>query len=328
MWRGFCLSVIVSFLISLLLFVLFVPVLKRLKAGQPVLSYVGEHKSKSGTPTMAGLLFVTASFISYSVLTGFSYKITNVIIAFTIGFMLVGFMDDMIKIKNNRNLGLKAYQKIIFQLSLSVIAGIFCYVNGLTEIVIPFSYKSFDLGKWVFVFVPFVFLATTNSVNLLDGLDGLCGSVTAVYLFFFSAILLFESNLDMISLNGKDVISVINYLSCVFGALLAFLIFNQNKASVFMGDTGSLALGGVVATAGIFSGNSFYIILLGFIYVVTALSVLMLVLYYKKTKRRIFKMAPLHHHFQMSGFAESKIAYCYSLITFLAGVCIICFFVW
>ena len=328
MLRSFCLSIIISFLISLFLFLIFIPVLKKLKAGQPILSYVGEHKGKSGTPTMSGVMFVTASIIVYFIIYGLKTKIANVVVAFTLGFMLVGFMDDFIKIKNKRNLGLKAYQKIFFQLSLSVIACVFCYVNGLTEIIIPFSYKSVDLGKGVFIVVPLTFLATTNSVNLLDGLDGLAGNTTGVYLLFFGILLLFESSVGLCRLSGEEVFAVTGYITCVFGSILAFLLFNTNKASVFMGDTGSLALGGLVATSGIFTGNALYIVILGVAYVITSLSVLLQVAYFKTKKKRIFKMAPVHHHFQMSGYSESKIAYSYSLITFLIGLVIVCFFVW
>lgn len=314
-------NVILSFAISVIGGLIVIPILKRIKAGQPILKYVDEHKQKNGTPTMGGLFFIIPSCIVYFLLNGFSNRIALVSIAVGLAFLCVGFIDDFIKIKFHKNEGLKAYQKIIFQFFISLFAGLFCYKNSITKLYLPFTKISFDIGIFVIVFVFFVFIATTNSVNLTDGLDGLAGSVSLVYLIDIIILLSLQTAFFYKTATSNQTDGLINLSSCIIGGILAFLIFNTNKASVFMGDTGSLSLGGFIASISVFSSNSLYVAVFGVMFLASSLTVIIQVVYFKATKgKRVFKMAPYHHHLQMNGLSESKIAYLYSLVTGIMGV--------
>ena len=310
---NYLICVIVSFSLSLILTAALLPLLKKLKAGQYILSYVKEHAAKGGTPTMGGLAFVAAIIIVSFAFCGFSNNKINLILFITLGFMMVGFIDDFLKIFRKGNEGLRPYQKIIFQLSISIIAAVYCYVNSITSIMVPFSRGfSVDLGWGILPLVTFVFIATVNCVNLTDGLDGLAGGTSMAYLAILGVAL-------VITGEGGEMIA----FSAV-GALSAFLLFNCSKACIFMGDTGSLALGGLISALSVFTGNVLYIPILGIMFVLSGISVIIQVIYYKRTMRRVFLMAPIHHHFQMKGFSESKISYAYFLITALVGmICLI-----
>ena len=293
-----------------------IPLLRKMHAGQYILGYVKEHESKSGTPTMGGLAFVPAAVAVAAAAGLFADRLSAVAMTFGLAFLAVGFIDDFLKFRFRRNLGLKAYQKILFQLAISLIAGAFCYLNGLTYLNIPFTQLSVDIGFWVIPLAAAVFLAAVNSVNLTDGLDGLAASVSFWYFAAFALLLFLQRGM-------RTSLSDLSVILC--GVLAGYLIFNTNKASVFMGDTGSLSLGGFAAAAGVFSGNALYIVIVGIMFVLSSISVIMQVIYYKRTKKRIFLMAPLHHHFQKKGYSESKIAYVYSLFTALAGLLCVCF---
>ena len=303
------LSALGAFAASALLLLLILPLLKKLKAGQYILGYVKEHKSKSGTPTMGGLAFVKAIIITGLCTCGISDGKVNLTLAVTAGFTIVGFLDDFLKIYRKENEGLKPYQKILFQFAIATVAAVYCYINHITSVSIPFAGNlKIDLDWGIIPLVIFIFIATVNCVNLTDGLDGLAGGTSIAYLMIFGVILLAQES-DLASLSFIAV-----------GALSAFLIFNTNKASIFMGDTGSLALGGLISCLSVLSGNSLYIPIVGIMFVVSGISVIVQVIYYKRTRKRIFLMAPFHHHLQMKGFTESKIAYAYFIITALAGI--------
>ena len=303
------LSALGAFAASALLLLLILPLLKKLKAGQYILGYVKEHKSKSGTPTMGGLAFVTAIIITGLCTCGIFDGKVNLTLAVTAGFTIVGFLDDFLKIYRKENEGLKPYQKILFQFAIATVAAVYCYINHITSVSIPFAGNlKIDLDWGIIPLVIFIFIATVNCVNLTDGLDGLAGGTSIAYLIIFGVILLAQES-DLASLSFIAV-----------GALSAFLIFNTNKASIFMGDTGSLALGGLISCLSVLSGNSLYIPIVGIMFVVSGISVIVQVIYYKRTRKRIFLMAPFHHHLQMKGFTESKIAYAYFIITALAGI--------
>ncbi len=321
------LGLLISFSLTFIFGLILIPKLRKLKAGQPILKYVETHKDKSGTPTMGGLFFIISSAISYCVLNGFNNRISLVSLVICLSFMVVGFLDDFIKIKLRHNEGLKAYQKISFLLIIALIAGLFAYKYGLIIFFLPFLDKPIVLGYWTIPIVVFIFVAITNSVNLTDGLDGLASSVSIVYLFFLSIIIYLQLyTTGGVYLNKESAISLINLSLCFIGGLLGFLIFNVNKAKVFMGDTGSLALGGLIGTISVFSLNSFFIPVLGFTFVFSSLSVIIQVCYFKKTKNRVFLMAPFHHHLQMKGLTEAKISYLYSLITGILGTLLIIFY--
>ena len=298
-----------AFCASLILLLIIKPLLKRLKAGQYILGYVKEHKDKGGTPTMGGLAFISALLIVGFCVFGFGDGRVNLTLAITGGYTFVGFLDDYLKISHKENEGLKPYQKIIFQVAIAAIAAIYCYINGLTELYVPFfGNLKFNIYWGIIPLVIFIFVACVNCVNLTDGLDGLAGGTSMAYLFVFAVMLSLRS----------DGFAEICFIAC--GALGAFLIFNTNKASIFMGDTGSLALGGLISCVSIFSGNSLYIPVLGVMFVISGISVIVQVIYYKRTRRRVFLMAPIHHHFQMKGYSECKIAYAYVTVTLLVGI--------
>lgn len=311
--KSYLIALLSAFCTAFVLTAVLLPLLRRLKAGQYILGYVKEHKNKSGTPTMGGLAFITAVILVAIVFFRFGNQTVNLTLVIVAGFMLVGFLDDFLKIYRKENEGLKPYQKIIFQLAIAVIAAVYCYVNRITRLYVPFGGGfSFDIYWGVIPLVLFVFLASVNCVNLTDGLDGLAGGTSLAYLAAMGVML-------AISGNSSATLCFIGV-----GALAAFLVFNVNKAGVFMGDTGSLALGGLIACVTVFSGYALYLPVIGITFVFSGISVIVQVIYYKRTGRRVFLMAPLHHHFQMKGYSECKISYVYALITALSGIiCII-----
>ena len=300
-----------AFLLALLLGVLLsFPILKLSKKfhlSQTILHYVDKHAGKSGTPTMGGLIFIFA--IIFSSLFFLQGQILNSILALAtmFGYGLLGFLDDFIKVKFHKNEGLKPYQKIIGQVGLSLIFAIYVYLNigGKLE----FFGLKIDIGFFIIPFIVFFFVAVTNSVNLIDGLDGLAGGVNSAYFLFFGFILI---------LLGFEQYALLCF-ACV-GALLAFLIVNCFPAKIFMGDTGSLALGGLMASIAVLSSTELLMPIIGLVFVVTVLSDILQVAYYKKTHKRIFLMAPLHHHFEKKGVHENRIVFVYILITLVLGL--------
>ena len=303
-------AVLCAFSASLLLCAIALPLLRRAGTGQHILVYVKEHAQKEGTPSMGGLAFIPAAVIAATAFTRGADKVFHVTLAVGLGYLFVGFLDDFLKKKRGKNLGLRAYQKIIFQLAVAVMAALFCCLNGLCVLRVPYTSICFDIGWWMLPLGIFVYVATVNGVNLTDGLDGLAGGTCAV---FFVALSVLMSLQD--SGSSLQVLCV-----CLFGALAAFLVFNTGKASMFMGDTGSLSLGGFAASAALFSGNALVIPILGIMFVISSISVILQVIYYKKTGKRLFLMAPLHHHFQMKGYSETKISYCYAVVTAVAAL--------
>ncbi len=307
--KTYFLGIIAAFGASFVLLLVILPILKRLKAGQYILGYVKEHKNKGGTPTMGGLAFISAIIAVSLCMLGIKDNNVNLTLAVTGGFTVVGFLDDFLKIYRKDNGGLKPYQKIIFQLAIAAVAAVYCYLNGHTYVNLPFcGGKSVNLSWGIIPLTLFIFIATVNCVNLTDGLDGLAGGTSLAYLFIMGTMLCLQ-------INGSAVVCFV-----AVGALAAFLIFNSNKACIFMGDTGSLALGGLISCISVFSGNALYIPILGIMFVVSGISVIVQVIYYKRTRRRIFLMAPLHHHFQMKGYTECKITYAYVTVTSFVGI--------
>ena len=309
------LALLVSGAAGALLCALLLPLLKRMGARQYILGYVEEHKDKSGTPTMGGLSFVFAAALCALPFGLYADRHTAVAATFGVACTAVGFLDDFLKFRFHRNLGLRAWQKIVFQVVLAVIAGIYCFVNELTVLRIPFAGVSVDIGAWMIPLTVFAYLATVNCVNLTDGLDGLAGSVSFWYFALFAALLFFTGT--------GQALARLSLLLC--GALAGYLLFNTYRASVFMGHTGSLGLGGFAASVAALSGNLLYILIFGIMFVCSGISVIAQVIYYKRTKKRLFLMAPLHHHFQKKGYSESKIVYAYSLVTVAAGLVCLAF---
>jgi len=300
-------TIVISFLITLILGPIIIPLLKALNIGQSIREEGPKsHLSKSGTPTMGGLIMIAALLITVFS-SGIRTRDMYVLVLATLGFGLVGFIDDYIIVVRKNNLGLKAYQKLIAQIFLAVILAI--YQSNTTElgtkVIIPFVKNHYlDLGIFYIPFIVFVVVATVNSVNLTDGLDGLASGVTLIVLSFFG----------LVSLNwGMDSISI--FATALSGACLGFLIHNSYPAKVFMGDTGSMALGGAIATIAILLNLPLIIPIAGGIYFIETLSVIIQVVSYKLTGERVFLMTPLHHHFEHKGWNETKVVSVFWIIT-------------
>lgn len=281
---------------------------KKLKLGQTILHYVDKHAGKSGTPTMGGLIFIFACIIASIFFFDGNWLLGGLALLTMLGYGLLGFLDDFIKVKFGKNEGLKPYQKIIGQVGLALIIALFVYFKIGSQIDL-FGLK-LDLGFFIIPFIVVFFVAVTNSVNLTDGLDGLAGGVSLVYLLFFGVIVALVPayyNFSLISF-------------AMAGALLGFLLFNGFPAKIFMGDTGSLALGGLIAVLAVLTGLELVMAIIGIMYVMSAVSDIIQVAYYKKTHKRVFLMAPLHHHFEKKGVHENRIVAVYIVITIICGM--------
>ncbi len=312
----FVLPMLIAFGVTAVLGPVLIPWLTKLKFGQQILE-IGPnwHKKKAGTPTMGGIMFIIG--IAVSVLVATFAKGVNIrlimMLLISAGFGVIGFIDDYVKVVKKRNLGLTAKQKFALQAILAVIYIIVLKETGNldTEIIIPFMEKAFTLPWWAYiVFILFVVTGTVNAVNLTDGLDGLATSITSVVALFFA----------VAGILAVDSVSAI-FAMALLGGCLAFLIFNRHPAKVFMGDTGSLFLGGSISVIAIGLKMPLILIIAGFVYLFETLSVILQVASYKLTKKRIFKMAPIHHHFEMCGWKETKIVLVFTLVTVL--LCII-----
>ena len=315
--RSLC-ALPVSFLAGVLLAPFVIRSAKKLKAGQPILCYVDQHAAKAGTPTFGGFIFLISTLLSVVIFSWTDGLSKGLIACFVmLSFGVLGFLDDFIKIKTKDNQGLKPYQKIIGQAAIAVIVALYAYVSPEigSGVYLPFYAKEVDLGVWYLPFAIFVYLALSNCVNLTDGLDGLATGCSLAYLLSFGCVLI------LTILSGVHNASLLTFDLALAGGLLAFLLFNTNKASVFMGDTGSLALGGALAAIALFSKHPFLVPILGIMFVVSGISILVQVFYFKVTHgKRVFLMAPFHHHLEKKGYSEAKICAIYTVISLLMGV--------
>lgn len=312
----FSVTLLIGFIASLLTAPLIIPLLTKLKFGQSILEIGPKwHEKKSGTPTMGGVIFIIAIIIC----TVFSYKYMDqksyMVLLCGLGFGIVGFSDDFIKVALKRNLGLRAWQKLVLQIMISVIFVFYGIEKGILslDIFIPFFNTYLNLDLLYIPFAVFVLLAVSNGVNLTDGIDGLATSVTTVVVLFFAL---------MSAFLGYSSVCILCF--GIAGALLGFLVFNKNPAKVFMGDTGSLMLGGTVGALALIMKNPLILIFVGIIYVAETLSVIIQVTSYKLTKKRVFKMSPIHHHFEMCGWNERKIVMVFTLVT--VAFCTVAYF--
>lgn len=302
--------VIISFLISVVFCPILIPFLRKLKFGQTEREEGPQsHLKKNGTPTMGGLVILASILLTSLIYIG---KFTEIlpVLFMTLGFGLIGFLDDYIKVVKKRSLGLTPLQKMALQF---IVTGVFIYyyfkIAGLdTSIKIPFvSGDGFVMPTWLFIIFVFILvLGTVNGVNFTDGLDGLASGVTVIVATFFT--------IAALSLNP----SMTPITGAVVGSLLGFLLFNTYPARVFMGDTGSLALGGFVSSIALMLHMPLFIVIIGLIYLVEVLSVILQVGYFKLTHgKRIFKMAPIHHHFELCGYSETQVVAAFSIVTAL-----------
>ena len=293
-----------------------IPLLRALKAGQSIRE-VGPtwHNNKAGTPMMGGIMFILAAILCllFHIPTMEDYSVFYVLIlALCFGF--IGFLDDFTKMKFKRNLGLTSLQKMLLQMAVSAVYLYLLYSKGVMtcDIYIPFVNVTFHLHPIVYIFFAmFVMVGTVNSVNLTDGVDGLSSSVTVPVMIFFAAAAIAMGKMDLALLPA-----------CLVAGLVAYLFYNWHPAKVFMGDTGSLFLGGVVCGLAFALDMPLILILVGFVYICETLSVIIQVAYFKATHgKRIFKMSPIHHHFELCGWKEEKIVIVFSSIS--AVMCIL-----
>ena len=305
--------------LSALIGYLLLPVLRALKAGQSIRE-VGPtwHNNKAGTPMMGGLMFIFALIICLLIAIPVmqDYSVFYVL-ALALCFGFVGFLDDFTKVKFKRNLGLTAIQKMLLQMAVSAIFLYALYRQGtlVTELYIPFVNVSVSMHPLVYIFIAmFIMVGCVNAVNLTDGVDGLCGSVTVPVMVFFTAAAVAQNKLDLALMPAALV-----------GALIAYLFYNWHPAKVFMGDTGSLFLGGAVCALAFALNMPLILVLVGFVYFMETLSVILQVGYFKLTHgKRLFKMSPIHHHFEMCGWKEVKIVLVFTAICL--AMCVIAWF--
>lgn len=305
-------AALLAMMVVLVLGPVFIPVLRRMKFGQSIREEGPKsHYAKSGTPTMGGLIILTALAVTMFVLNwlffrGLSLELWLALFV-TLGHGLIGFIDDFIKVVLKRSLGLKAKQKLLGQIimAVSLTYAAVHYLGRGTDLWIPVIGHTIDFGGFYYILIFFVLVGTTNAVNLTDGLDGLAAGTTAVAAAAYAAVCLYF---------GQDELAV--FCAALVGAVVGFLRFNFHPAKVFMGDTGSLALGGALASVAVMTKTELLLVLIGGVFVMEALSVIIQVLSYKTTGKRVFKMSPIHHHFELSGWPEVKVV----CVFWLAGL--------
>lgn len=306
-------GLILSIIFSLVSGPIAIPLLRKLKFGQNIREEGPEsHLKKAGTPTMGGIIFILSSLIVMLILGNKFNDKAMIALYSLIAFGFIGFLDDLLKILKKQSEGLKPGQKMILLLIFSIALAIYGYYNLNTNLLIPFTSFEISLGILYIPFVVIIYAATTNAVNLTDGLDGLATSVSILVLTFFTIVCF------MMKETSLAVFCVV-----LIGGLIGFLKYNAYPAKIFMGDTGSLAIGGAISTVAIILEQPLLIIIVGGVYVFETLSVIIQVTSFKLTGKRVFKMAPVHHHFEKCGWSEIKIVTVFSLIT--AVLCLIGF---
>ena len=308
----------IALVVTLALGPVFIPLLRRLKFGQNIRSDgPSRHLAKAGTPTMGGIIFIIAVVVAV-LLMGERDRDALVVLGMLLGFGLIGFIDDFIKVALKRSLGLRAREKLLGQILLALLLGLLAItvLDRGTSIALPFSNLLtghdvvLELNSWLYViFVVLVVVGTSNAVNFTDGLDGLAAGVTVPTACAFVLIgVLFERP------------GVALVMAALIGGCLGFLFYNHYPAKVFMGDTGSLALGGALSAAAVITGTELVLLIIGGIYVLEVVSVILQVFSYQVFGRRIFRMAPLHHHFELSGWSEQRVVCTFWLVSVLLAV--------
>lgn len=290
-----------AFILGIILSPLFIPILRRLKFGQQIREEGPEsHQKKSGTPTMGGTIILLSMFLAVLFVSRWSGEIHYefyVLLIAALGYGLVGFLDDYIKIVFKRSLGLTAKQKLLGQLIVSIAVCIILAMNGhSTDIAIPLTDFSLPLGWAYYPFIILLMMGMSNAVNFTDGLDGLLSGTSAIAFGAFTVLAMLYSQPE-----------VALFSAAMIGAVLAFLVFNAHPAKVFMGDTGSLAIGGGITAVAVLLKEELLLLVIGGVFVIEILSVIIQVISFKTTGRRVFKMSPIHHHFELSGWSEWKV---------------------
>ncbi len=304
----------IAFLLTIVLMPIFIPLLRRMKFGQSIREEGPQsHMKKTGTPTMGGLVYlisIIATVLGVALFAGEMTAQLVVLLLVLFGFGLIGFLDDFIKVVLKRNLGLTSLQKLIAQIVIAIVS--FFLLNNIefdTSLNIPFTDFSIELSILYVVFLIFWLVGFSNAVNLTDGLDGLVAGTASIAFAAFGIIAVFQEQ-----------VNIAMFSFTVAGALLGFLVFNKYPAKVFMGDTGSLALGGALAMVSVLLKQELLLLIIGLVFVIETLSVILQVGSFKLRKKRIFKMSPIHHHFELSGWSECKVVTVFWAVGLAAAV--------
>ena len=323
MFLTFSLAVILTFIVTVVLSKKFIPVLISKKLNQPIYE-IGPrwHKSKAGTPTMGGLFFIGAALLTAAIFSTFAVEKEELIplwltLAMATLFGLVGFIDDRAKLLKKQNEGLRAHQKFLLQIVVSglYLLGMTLWGGLSTTIAIPFTEIRWDLGIAYYPIAMLLITGINNSVNLTDGIDGLCATTSAVVSVFFIAVGVSASGF------AGEMTALVLLGGLMFGGCLGFLVYNWNPARIFMGDTGSLFLGGLAAGLAFLAKSPLIILVVGIVYVIETASVILQVGYFKLTHgKRLFKMAPIHHHFEKCGWTETSIVFLAAAVTLIVSV--------
>lgn len=310
-------TIAIGFLITVLLSPIFIPLLRRLKFGQSIREEGPKsHLKKTGTPTMGGIMIVLSIIITSIIMV---YKVQGVPISYEFwllifvlfGYGLLGFLDDFIKVAMKRNLGLTSRQKMIGQIGIALIFYFILYGQGFsTQVQIPGTTIEWDLGWFYAVLVVFMLVGASNAVNLTDGLDGLLAGTATIAFGAYAILTLFIGGFTEVTI----------FSLAVVGSLLGFLVFNAHPAKVFMGDTGSLALGGAIGAIAILTKTEILLVIIGGIFVLETLSVIIQVISFKTTGKRVFKMSPLHHHYELLGWSEWRVVTTFWLVGLIFAV--------
>lgn len=316
---GFVLSIIVGLLI--------IPVLRKVKAGQTVSNLINKrHQLKNGTPTIGGLIFIIPPIVALILLylKGSIEISTNLIIVLFVfvAYALLGFVDDYLKIKYHNNKGLSTITKLVFQLFIAVVFyTIYKYNGGSTTLEVTLFGIKWELGFFYGVFILFVLVGTTNAVNITDGLDGLCGGLAAMA-FLAYGVISWGSNW----ISGYDTMAIFSFI--LVGSILGFLLFNTHPAKVFMGDTGSLALGGALASIAILTHHEISLVIIGGVFVIETISSFIQIIAIRKFNKKVFLKAPIHHHFEELGWSENDIVKVFWVVGFLLAMFGVIYGVW
>lgn len=320
-------TMMITFILSIIVAITLIPILKKIKASQRLSIYLSDtHKSKTGTPTMGGLIFIIPTLLTiilFVLLKKINLNYSLVIILFTfIGYSFIGFIDDFLIIKRNNNVGLSESQKLVFQLIISVIFFYIFMKNGNEPLLWIHTLNiKINIG-WVYgVFILLVLTASSNAVNITDGLDGLAGGLSVIAYLTFAII-----SLNTGWLEGYEDITIFAF--ALIGSLLGFLVFNTSPAKIFMGDTGSLALGATLGAYSILTRHELLLIVIGIVFVIETTTCVIQRIYYKLTKKRLFPMTPIHHTFEKIGWKENEIVKLFWIIGLIGSFISIAFGVW
>ena len=321
------LGVMLGFIISLVTGLILIPILRKRKVGQSTSKLINErHIKKEGTPTIGGLIFIIPTIISLILLylkgsIGINHNIIITVFVF-LAYALLGFIDDYLKVKKHNNAGLSMKVKFILQVLIAIIFYvIYKYNGGLTDVTVSLFDFRIELGYFFGIFILFLLVGTTNAVNITDGLDGLCGGLSVMAFISYGVI-----SWGSYWIVGYQEMAI--FCSVLVGSLLGFLVFNTHPARVFMGDTGSLALGGALATVAILTRHEISLAVVGGVFVIETLSSLIQIVAIRKFKKRIFKRAPLPHHFEQIGWAETDIVKMFWIVGFMLGMGGVVYGVW